>query len=77
MIDVALFDSITCDENLFCLFLPGHPIIKSLACFQKPTYRDDKPFVRWKMDHLKMYLLLEMVVFHAYVSLPEGIYSPG
>ena len=25
------------------------------------------------MDHLKMQLLLEMVVFHCYVSLPEGI----
>ena len=28
-----------------------------------------------KNNHLKMYLLLKMVVFHCYVSLPEGISS--
>ena len=26
-----------------------------------------------KMDLVKMYLLLKMVMFHCYVSLPEGI----
>ena len=26
----------------------------------------------WKMDHLKMYFLLKMVIFHCYVSLLEG-----
>ena len=27
---------------------------------------------QWKMDPLKMYLLLKLVVFHCYASLPEG-----
>ncbi len=27
----------------------------------------------WKMDPLKMYFLLKMVIFHCYISLPEGI----
>ena len=26
----------------------------------------------WKMDPLKMYFLLNMVIFHCYISLPEG-----
>ena len=26
---------------------------------------------QWKMDHLKMYFLLKMGIFHCYVSLPE------
>ena len=26
----------------------------------------------WQMDLVKMYLLLKMVIFHCYVSLPEG-----
>ena len=30
---------------------------------------------QWEIHHLKMYLLLKMVVFHCYVSLPEGISS--
>ena len=28
-----------------------------------------------KIHHLKMYLLLKMVVFHCYVSLPEGTHE--
>ena len=31
----------------------------------------------WKMDPLKMYFLLEMVIFHCYVSLPEGNLNVG
>ena len=27
----------------------------------------------WKMDPVKMSFLLNMVIFHCYVSLPEGI----
>ena len=29
---------------------------------------------QWKMDPLKMCFLLKMVIFHCYVSLPEGVY---
>ena len=30
---------------------------------------------QWKMDPLKMCFLLKMVIFHCYVSLPEGVYT--
>ena len=29
---------------------------------------------QWNMDHLKMYFLLSMGIFHCYVSLPECNY---
>ena len=30
---------------------------------------------QWKMGPLKMYFLLQMVICHCYVSLPEGAYK--
>ena len=35
------------------------------------TLRKKKTW-QWKMDPLKMYVLLKMVIFHCYVSSPEG-----
>ena len=32
---------------------------------------------QWKMDQLKMYSLLKMVIFHCHVSLLEGIFFGG
>ena len=32
---------------------------------------------QWKMDPLKMYFLLKMVIFYCYVSLPEVISKAG
>jgi hypothetical protein len=32
-------------------------------------------FANWKMAHLEMVYLLNMVIFHSYVSLPEGNHS--
>ena len=34
-----------------------------------------RSMIHWKMDPVKMYFLLEMRIFHCYVSLPKGTFS--
>ena len=44
-------------------------------CFILQIIHSGKLTWQWKMDPLKMYFLLNMGIFHCYVSLPQGTSS--
>ena len=54
-------------------------VSKCLSCLEHGhvTYTSGSTNIAsWKMDHMKMYFLLKMGIFHCNVSLPEGNRNP-
>ena len=61
-------------------FFLQEPVTRVLSdvfvqCFMLQIIHSGKLTWQWKMDPLKMYFLLNMGIFHCYVSLPQGTSS--